>query len=288
MHNPLVSIILPNFNHAPFLQKRLDSIFNQTWQNFELILLDDCSTDSSLKTLEKYKNHPNVSHFIVNDKNSGSPFKQWEKGISLAKGDYIWIAESDDFCELNFLESQLTHLKQTVVAVAKTLTFSKDTIGKTVSHPVFRDIPQEDPILFCPILNVSAVLFKAELLKKINHPEYATFEIIGDRVFYFEYFRHIKPAYNTATLCYFRQSELGVSSLDNKSLTHLKKYFNEHCRFINYAVKLDPSINRSVRKQYIKKFFNRVRFRISKSNKLSIHYFKFYLAYKMQLVKLWY
>ncbi len=80
-------------------------MFGQTFQDFEVILLDDASTDGSLDILNLYKDHPKVSHLIVNKVNSGSPFKQWKKGIELAKGEYIWIAESDDFCELVFLES---------------------------------------------------------------------------------------------------------------------------------------------------------------------------------------
>jgi len=100
----LVSIIIPNYNHATFLKQRLDSVFNQTYQNFEVILLDDASTDNSLEVLSTYKNHSKVKHFVVNKSNSGSPFKQWKKGIELSKGEYIWIAESDDYSEPIFLE----------------------------------------------------------------------------------------------------------------------------------------------------------------------------------------
>jgi glycosyltransferase involved in cell wall biosynthesis len=99
-----VSIIVPNYNHSKFLRERLDSIFNQTYQDFEVILLDDCSTDNSVEILKEYANHPKVSHLEVNDQNSGSPFKQWQKGIALAKGDWIWIAESDDYSSEFFLE----------------------------------------------------------------------------------------------------------------------------------------------------------------------------------------
>lgn len=104
MINVKISIIVPSYNHASYLEKRLESIFNQTYQNFEVILLDDASTDRSEEILNKYKVNSKVSHLIVNKENSGSPFKQWEKGVELAKGDYIWIAESDDFCEKQFLE----------------------------------------------------------------------------------------------------------------------------------------------------------------------------------------
>ena len=102
---PTVSVIVPNYNHAPYLQERFDSIFNQTFQDFEVIILDDCSSDNSKEIIEEYRNRPQVSHIVHNEKNSGYPFKQWAKGFGLAKGEYIWIAESDDWAELNFLEN---------------------------------------------------------------------------------------------------------------------------------------------------------------------------------------
>lgn len=105
LKDPLVSVIIPNYNHEKFLKKRLESVFNQNYSNFEVILLDDCSTDSSQSILLEYSNHPQVSHCVFNEKNSGNTFIQWNKGISLAKGEYIWIAESDDFCESNFIEN---------------------------------------------------------------------------------------------------------------------------------------------------------------------------------------
>jgi glycosyltransferase involved in cell wall biosynthesis len=83
---------------------------NQTYKEVELILLDDCSTDDSTQILEQYKSHPKVVGFFLNEQNSGSPFLQWQKGISLAKGDYIWIAESDDVSDLLFLERMVKNI----------------------------------------------------------------------------------------------------------------------------------------------------------------------------------
>ena len=51
---PQVSVIVPNYNHAPYLRQRLDSIFNQNFQDFEVIILDDCSTDNSKEIIEEY------------------------------------------------------------------------------------------------------------------------------------------------------------------------------------------------------------------------------------------
>lgn len=98
-----VSVILPNYNHAAFLQQRIDSILNQSFTDFELIILDDCSTDSSRDIIEQYRGHPQITTIVYNEANSGSTFKQWKKGIELARGKYVWFAESDDYSDWDFL-----------------------------------------------------------------------------------------------------------------------------------------------------------------------------------------
>ena len=282
----LVSIILPNYNHAYFLQERLDSIFNQTYQHFEVIVLDDCSTDSSLNILEPYKNHSKVSHFLVNNENTGSPFKQWQKGLILAIGDYIWIAESDDTCDLDFLESQLNILlkKHVDVVVAETKKIdSSEIIGRS-HHPLFKTADEVclnlDYFLYCPILNVSAVVFK-------NNIDYSTlsfsqYSLIGDRVFYFEVFHNTKVVLNRHTHCYFRKVGAGVSTLSSKSLKYLIAYYKEHHQFA-YTAFTEKTINSDLYIQYITRFYNRLNNRLSRKQKLNLSYLKLRLMHNNHL-----
>src|ERR1700735_1956185 len=100
---PQVSVIVPNYNHARFLQKRIESVLRQTFQDFDLILLDDSSTDDSRSILSSYARDPRVT-IEFNEANSGSTFRQWNKGVRLARGKYVWIAESDDYADERFLE----------------------------------------------------------------------------------------------------------------------------------------------------------------------------------------
>ena len=102
---PLVSVIIPNYNHARYLKQRIDTILAQTWANLEVIILDDCSTDDSRRIIESYRHHARVSRIIYNTENSGTPFKQWKKGIDVATGEWINIAESDDWCEPTHIET---------------------------------------------------------------------------------------------------------------------------------------------------------------------------------------
>jgi glycosyltransferase involved in cell wall biosynthesis len=103
-----VSVIVPNYNHAKFLRRRIDTILAQTFQDFELILLDDCSTDGSQMILREYASPG--TRFEFNEVNSGSTFKQWNKGVRLATGKYVWIAESDDYADERFLETLASRL----------------------------------------------------------------------------------------------------------------------------------------------------------------------------------
>ena len=107
---PKVSVIVPNYNHAPYLQQRLDSIVNQTFRDFEVIVLDDASTDNSREVIETYAGDPSF-RFLFNETRKGSAFKQWQKGLERARGEYIWFAESDDCASPHFLGKLLPILE---------------------------------------------------------------------------------------------------------------------------------------------------------------------------------
>ena len=103
---PKVSVIVPNYNHARFLPRRLDSILCQTFSDFEIIVLDDASVDNSREIINRYLPNPRI-RFYANERNSGSTFVQWNRGLELAQGEFLWIAESDDYAEPTFLETLL-------------------------------------------------------------------------------------------------------------------------------------------------------------------------------------
>lgn len=107
---PLVSVVVPGYNHARFLPERFRSIRRQTVQDFELIVLDDASSDDSLAVIKRELGDFPYRLF-VNSENSGSPCSQWLKGIAEARGRYIWLAESDDSCADDFLEVMLAQLE---------------------------------------------------------------------------------------------------------------------------------------------------------------------------------
>ncbi|MFZ4639298.1 MAG: glycosyltransferase family 2 protein [Nodosilinea sp.] len=109
---PLVSVIIPNYNHARFLKERIDSIINQTFSDFELILLDDASTDDSKTILESYRDNSKLAKLIINSQNSGNTFRQWDLGIKTAQGEYILLAESDDVAHPQLLEKLVEKFRE--------------------------------------------------------------------------------------------------------------------------------------------------------------------------------
>lgn len=110
-----ISVVVPNYNYSNYLYQRVYSILNQNYKIHELIILDDVSKDNSLFYIKQIEQK--ISEFVnvkvvVNDINSGNAFSQWQKGMNLASGDYVWVAEADDYAKKNFLNEVVSPLKE--------------------------------------------------------------------------------------------------------------------------------------------------------------------------------
>jgi len=222
---PKVSVIVPNYNHASYLQQRIESILNQTYQDFELIILDDCSTDNSKEIIEQFRNHPKVSQISYNTENSGSTFKQWEKGIHLTQGEYIWIAESDDWCEPTLLETlapKLEQNKDTVLGYVQSycvngneiqLIFIQDCLEKNMEGYSF--IKQR--LLFGnAIYNASMAIFRKSVFYKISS-EYTKLKFCGDWLFWGSIASYGDVFVSGKILNYFRNHANDVSTKSYKA-----------------------------------------------------------------------
>lgn len=215
-----VSVIVPNYSHAKFLDQRIQSILNQTYQNFELIILDDCSPDNgaSKTVIEKYRDNPHVSHIVYNETNSGSTFIQWDKGINLAKGNLIWIAESDDFCELTLLKELVNQIEESPsCSLAYTLSQNVDEYGNIIGklHPIHSnkivkgsDFIKRYMSIGNPVYNASSALFRRDVALSIN-PLYKEYKGGGDRLFWIEI------------------AEKGHVAIVNKPLNYCRQHLNK-------------------------------------------------------------
>ena len=126
-----VSVVVPNYNYEKYLEERFSSITNQTHPVYEIIFLDDCSSDNSIeKTKKCLRNCTIPVKTILNKVNSGSVFKQWAKGIETARGDYVWIAEADDYCDKLFLEKLVPSFSDPEVVLAYSQSAPVDEKGR--------------------------------------------------------------------------------------------------------------------------------------------------------------
>jgi glycosyltransferase involved in cell wall biosynthesis len=129
-----VSVIVPNFNYARYLEQRLQSIFKQRIPVFEVIVLDDASTDESVAVVEGLRDANGWPLSVVrNAENSGSVFWQWKKGLELTRGDLIWIAEADDIAEPEFLSKVLPAFDDRRVVLAYSESRQIDADGRVLA-----------------------------------------------------------------------------------------------------------------------------------------------------------
>lgn len=217
-----VSIIMPNYNHAPFLRERLDSIFAQDYANKEVILLDDASIDESRVILNEYAARPEVKHVVLNDTNSGNTFMQWEKGLSLATGDYIWIAESDDVADSTLVSRLVSALEQSDALIAFAHSEWIDERGVIIprnrdkqwkSDFVIEGVPFVKKYLlgYSYICNASAVLFRRSALGGVDMQHVKQYSASGDRLFWISIALQGKVTYIAEPLNRFRQHTNKVS-----------------------------------------------------------------------------
>ena len=116
---PRISVVVPNYNYANLIEKRLSSIYAQHYPTYEIIVLDDASTDDSVACIERViTNGPLEARLHQNARNSGSVFRQWEKGVRLASGDLVWIAEADDIADPEFLSTLVPSFRRDNLVMA--------------------------------------------------------------------------------------------------------------------------------------------------------------------------
>ena len=222
MNYPLVSVIIPNYNHSKYLGERIESVLNQAYENFEVIILDDCSTDNSKSVIEKYRGHPKVSHIVYNEINSGSTFKQWKKGFGLAEGEYIWIAESDDIAHRDFLLKLITAIGEDVmVTLAASAITLIDEGGEIIGYASISKLKhvkrysgksfiRQNMLLGNHLFNASSAIFRKDALKNIDE-KYTTLRASGDYLFWIELACQGNMVEIPDRLDYFRRSSTTVT-----------------------------------------------------------------------------
>lgn len=245
MNTPKVSVIIPNYNHSQFLRQRLDSIYGQSYQNLEVLLMDDCSSDNSREILKEYaEKYPDKTKLLFNEENSGGVFYQWAKGIRHASGELCWIAESDDYCEKNFLETLVPEFqnKDFCLAYAKYVFVNEkgeqdangfwnymSKVNSNKWHHSYRstslDEIHEGLGIMNTIPNASGAIFRNPgEMSLFSDPDWYQMKICGDWIFYLHLLKDGNIAYRTDTTSYFR-----FHSDNSSAKTYAQPvYYKEH------------------------------------------------------------
>ena len=101
-----ISILMPSYNYASYIREAIESVIKQTYTNWELIIIDDASTDSSLGIIKEYLRKDPRIKLVINEKNLGLA-KTLKKGISFAESSWIAFLECDDIFQPTSLEKKI-------------------------------------------------------------------------------------------------------------------------------------------------------------------------------------
>lgn len=229
-----ISVIVPNYNYHGYLEARIASILNQTHPIFELIVLDDGSTDDSVAEIERVAGAFRRELVLIeNPVNSGNVFAQWAKGVAMAKGDLVWLAEADDLADPAFLDELAAFFARRDMALAFSDSSTVDAEGLTQwrsykpyydtlfpgalsASAVFDGKTFLDDYLSVKnvILNASAVLWRRDVLAaalKACADDLSRLRMAGDWRLYMQACTMGKIGYHASALNVHRRHESSVT-----------------------------------------------------------------------------
>lgn len=268
-----VSVVVPNYNYERYIDERLDSILKQTYPIYEVIVLDDCSTDDSRAVIDAYKGkYPHLFRTCYNKENSGNVFKQWKKGFLAAKGDYVWIAEADDLCSPDMLSNIMAYMeKDEEIVLGYTQSKMIDENGTLLGDNYFcwtDDIStadwQKDYVMDAmdeikehlavknTIPNVSAVVFRNRDMSSLLDDS-LQYKVAGDWVFYVNLLKRGGKTAFIAKNCNMHRRHTGSVT----DALKLEQHFKEICDVQDMAAELsDTGVPNEKAKVYREKVRN--------------------------------
>lgn len=239
-----ISIVMPAYCCERFIAKSIESVLNQTFRHFELIVIDDCSTDGTAEIIREYALKDSRIVYMCNEKNHGVA-RTRNKGIAKSKGEYIALLDSDDLWENTFLEKQMALAESTDADILYCSYAIIDESEQRIKKPFI--VPERTDfthMLSSSVISCSAVLAKAALLKEhpfkpeIYHEDYALWlELLSTP---------IVAVGNPEILSYYRQVQGSRSWKKGKAARERWRIYREVLHmdwfvsmwyFIQYAVK---------------------------------------------------
>lgn len=166
----LISIITPTYNCERFIGETIESVLKQTYKNWEMIIVDDCSTDNTYEVVKKYADNDSRIKYYLLEENSGAAVAR-TKAMQLATGDYMAFLDSDDLWISNKLECQLKFMKENNYNFTCTEYEQIDENGKSLNKviKVKNKTNYNGVLLSCPVGN-STVMYNVSKMGKFQVP----------------------------------------------------------------------------------------------------------------------
>jgi len=172
LKNIFISVVIPTFNSEDFIEKTINSIYLQTFKNYEVIVYDDGSTDGTHEVCKKFEKYDNFR--FVNGEHTGNIAKNRNTAVFLTKGDFIAFLDSDDIWESNKLELQLIYLdKYNIVCSNAVIIDEKDNI---IAEKYFTGLENVNELLLFDLVKVNYLITSTVLMEKKTFYESGLFD----------------------------------------------------------------------------------------------------------------
>nr|WP_315174745.1 glycosyltransferase [uncultured Flavobacterium sp.] len=212
-----VSIVMPSYNSAKFIEKSIDSVLNQTYKNWELLVIDDCSPDNSLELVKKYTQIDSRIKLITNEKNMGVAESR-NRGLAEAKFSYVAFLDSDDVWDQNKLQIQVDFMIENKAAISFTQYYRINELDEKIGevNKISEQVHYFD-LLKGNSIAMSTSMIDTRIVEKIR------FEKIGHEDYYF-WLKSLKNGYLAKginkKLVYYRVHSTSLSSNKLKAVTY--------------------------------------------------------------------
>lgn len=230
---PLVSVFIPVYNAEGYIKEAIDSVLSQTYQNFEIIVLNDGSTDQTQHILEELAKKDERIKIYKNEQNLGLTLTR-NKGISLCKGEYIALLDADDLMVKQRIEKQIDFFKTNpdYDAVSSWMQiFDQDGLKQIIRYRETMNDYKSVSIFYSPISHAAA-LFKSSVIQKLGYR--SPFKFAEDYDMWFRFLMHYKVAVIPEVLYLYRahhSQTIGAANKENQDFSHKELIKSMHCFF---------------------------------------------------------
>ncbi|WP_416687593.1 glycosyltransferase [Candidatus Pseudothioglobus sp. Uisw_041] len=240
---PIVSVVTSLYDAEKYIEETVKSVINQTYENWEMIIVDDCSSDSSRDIVRKFERKDNRIKLIESKTNFGGPSRPRNIGLENAKGKYIAFLDSDDVWLANKLEKQIEFMKDNdcdiVYAMANIIDKNGKQQGPSKDSRVFNKLKyimnNENILFYTNYININTVMMKNS--NNIKFTEDKNLIALEDWYFWIEAQKSLKITFQQKILVNYRvhNSSISQRGLD---LGYRKGLYMLSCLLLNNNISL--------------------------------------------------